>query len=202
MRQDATREVDAVVLAGGESRRMGFPKAMLPWRGSYVLAAVVDRLVPHFRDVRVVGKRESALPPLPCEVLYDDHPLSGPLVGLATGLSASRARWSFVVGCDMPFLHLPLVREMAASLSDRDIAALEIEGWIQPLHAFYSRACLEEAETLLASGITSLRKLIQRRAVQLLDPEQLGHGDAAPRSLADLDTPGAYRAAIDAISER
>ena len=49
----------------------------------------------------------------------------------------------------MPFLHGETIRRMATNLEGCDILAACLAGQIQPLHAFYSRACLTRAEELL-----------------------------------------------------
>ncbi|HEX5259940.1 MAG TPA: NTP transferase domain-containing protein, partial [Gaiellales bacterium] len=76
------------MLAGGESRRMGVPKALIDWRGEPLLAHVC-RVVGEVADpVIVVAAAEQQLPPLPgVLVARDRSPGQGPLEALAAGLA-------------------------------------------------------------------------------------------------------------------
>ena len=144
-----TEGLDALVLAGGESRRMGLPKASLPLDGTSLVSAVVSSLRPLFRRVVLVARDPEGLDGLGAEVVTDDRPERGPLVGLARGLAASDSPWCFVIGCDMPFLRPQVILRMAGHLGEGDVLAVLLEGHIQPLHAFYARSCLPIANRLL-----------------------------------------------------
>ena len=174
---------------------MGTPKAMLRWGDTTILGATLAVLRPLFRRVLVVTRDRAALRCLPVEVLEDEHPVRGPLAGLARGLSASKAPWCFVVGCDMPLLLPEVVQRMAGYLDGRQILAACVEGRPQPLHAYYSRSCLAQAETLLDRGISSLMALHSRCRVRSLDAKVFLDIDPELRSFKDLDTMEEYEAA-------
>ncbi|MEE8443207.1 MAG: molybdenum cofactor guanylyltransferase, partial [Dehalococcoidia bacterium] len=156
-KQPTTHDLDALVLAGGESKRVGSPKALLPLDGTTLIGTIIARLQPLFRKVLVVARDNKTLADLGVEIVTDSHLERGPLVGLARGLSASDAPWCFVVGCDMPSLNQQVIRRMTERLRGCDILAPELGGWLQPLHAFYSQGCLPYARDLLDNGVTSLR---------------------------------------------
>src|SRR5688572_22285303 len=89
-----TMDVSGFVLAGGQSRRMGRDKALLPWHGHTLLDHMI-RLVRKVADpVQVVGRA-----PLP-----DRLPGLGPLSGISTGLEASSTDANLFVAVDLPFL--------------------------------------------------------------------------------------------------
>ena len=186
-------DIDAIVLAGGESRRMGRQKATLPLGDTTAIEAVLSLLRPIFQRILVVTRNRESLPELKEEILMDGRPERGPLAGLARGLGASSSPWCFVVGCDMPFLHPGTIGRMAANLEGCDILAACLDGRLQPLHAFYSRACITRAEELLAQGITSLKALhagVRVRHLTSGDFEGLGLA-----SFKDMDTLEDYQAA-------
>ena len=91
--QPKLSQFDAIVLAGGESWRMGTPKANLQFGDSSLIGAAVAALKPVFRQVFVVTRDKASLPDLGVEILEDDHPLQGPLVGMVRGLSHCNAGW-------------------------------------------------------------------------------------------------------------
>lgn len=191
----STSDLDALVLAGGASRRMRLPKACLPLGNTTVLGRVLAVVHPLFRRVLVVARDTAGWPRLDAEVLTDDRPQRGPLVGLVRGLRSSDALWCFVVGCDMPFLNPEVIRRMAERLEGCDILAPRLKGRLQPLHAFYARGCLPHAERLLDSGITSLRALFQYCEVRTVADADLLDLDPQLLSFRDLDTVEEYQEA-------
>ena len=194
-------ELDAIVLAGGGSRRMGAAKATLPFGSTSLVGAAVGALRPVFRRVLVVTRDKSSLsgllPGSDVEILEDERPLHGPLVGVARGLAHSDAPWCFVAACDMPFLQARVVRMLAAHLGDCDAVVPEHNGRLQTLHAFYSRRCLPIAEELLEQGLTSMRDLLSHCRVTELSQDRFTGIPGGARSFHDLDTVEEYRAALE-----
>ena len=188
---------DALVLAGGLSRRMRTPKASLPINGVAMIESVLRVIEPIFRRTLVVSRPDIALPSLEAEVVFDRFPDRGPLAGLISGLQATTARWCFVIGCDMPFLDSEVIRLMAGQLKSAEVVAVRSSGRIQPLHAFYHRDCLGRGESLLREGVTSLMALHDQCQVKVVDEAEFVGESRLRRSLWDLDTPEEYAAALD-----
>ncbi len=188
-------ELDALVMAGGESRRMGCPKELLPFGDTTLIHAVIEILQPLFRRVLVVARDPQCLDLPGVQVLLDNSTQRGPLVGLARGLEASNASWCFAVACDMPFLHPLVIQRMAEKLADCDILAPFVAGRLQPLHAFYSRSCLPIAQHLLDRGITSARALFPHCRVRTMLASDFVDVDPKLLSFTDLDTKKQYLAA-------
>ena len=189
------QQMDAIVLAGGQSTRMGVPKAQLPFGNGTLIESVIATLRPVFRTVYVAGRERDRLAGLDATLLIDDREDRGPLVGLARGLSASDAPWCFAVGCDMPFLSPQVIRRMASFLDDCDVLAARVEGHIQSLHAFYYTGCLPRALGLLDKGNTSLKALLEACDVRLIDGSEFLDLDPGLDSFTDLDTVEEFRAA-------
>ncbi|MBI4203265.1 MAG: molybdenum cofactor guanylyltransferase [Chloroflexi bacterium] len=190
--------LDALVLAGGESRRMGSSKPLLLWEDGSLLEATVRRLRPFFGQVWTVCRPDSPLPPIDTPVVYDASPLCGPLAGLAAGLAASNAPFCFAVGCDMPFLDLAAITAMAKRLDSCQALALSVDHYVQPLHAFYRADCLAAAQRLLAQGETSLKALLDQCATRIVPVDTLPNARQYLRSLTDVDTPQQYLDALKA----
>ncbi|MBF8267051.1 MAG: putative molybdenum cofactor guanylyltransferase [Dehalococcoidia bacterium] len=195
-KQYNTRDMDALVLAGGESRRVGSPKALLPLGNTNLIGAVLARLQPLFRRVLVVARDGESLAGLGATVLVDGRLERGPLVGLTRGLEASDAPWCFVVGCDMPFLSPAVIHRMVEHLSGCDILAPSLGGHLQTLHAFYGRACLPLARGLLKEGNTSPRALFPLCTFRTMEATEFLDIDPELLSFRDLDTVEEYQAAL------
>ena len=189
-------DADALVLAGGRSRRMGVPKASLPVNGVAMIESVVRVVKPIFRRTLVVASAETALPRLEAELVFDQYPSRGPLAGLISGLQSSDRQWCFVTGCDMPFLDPEIIYQMAGQLENAEVVVIRLSGRVQPLHAFYHKDCLGRGESLLGQGVGSLMSLHDRCQVKVLDEVEFAEGGSLQRSLWDLDTPEDYAAAL------
>ena len=95
----------------------------------------------------------------------------------------------------MPFLRSEVIQRMAERLSGCDILAVEMEGWPQPLHAFYSRGCLPYARDLLDKGVTSPRSLFSRCRVRRVPATDFLDIDPDLLSFKDVNTMEDYQAA-------
>ena len=129
-----------VILCGGQSRRMGRPKALLPWRGTSIISYIVERFRALVDEVLVVSSSSLTLPVLSsAEIVIDEDDHQGPLAGIARGLEAMEADFAFVIATDMPFVS----RQFVDILLSREIpVAMELGGIVQTLAAVYSqRGC-------------------------------------------------------------
>jgi molybdenum cofactor guanylyltransferase len=108
-----------VVLAGGLSRRMGRPKALVPLGGRPLIAWPLAAAAAAGLDAVVVAKPGSSLPPLEVPVWDEPEAPSHPLTGLVAALE--RAGGPVVaLACDMPFVSPGLIARLASA---RGVAA-------------------------------------------------------------------------------
>ena len=109
----------AVVLAGGLSRRMGSPKAVVPLGGRPLVAWPLAAAAAAGLEAVVVAKPGSALPPLDVPVWEEPEAPAHPLTGLVAALE--RAGGPVVaLACDMPVVTPELIARLAAA---RGVAA-------------------------------------------------------------------------------
>ncbi len=191
----------ALVLCGGRSTRMGASKALLPFGDELMLQRVVRLVSEAVSDVVVVARPEQELPELPRDVrvTHDEIIDQGPLGGIAPGLKVSRADAVYVTGCDVPFLNTAVVDLLFERLVANDVAVCETEGFTHPLAAVYRVSVLPVIERLLEKE--------RRRPVYLFDEvptvrigdDELRRVDPKLDTLANLNTPEAYEAALQAL---
>ena len=185
--------VSAIILAGGQSRRMGHDKALIDFRGRPIIAHVIDTVRELSNDVIVVSNRAEAYAPFGARVVPDYDPPSGPLGGIAAGLSAARYDLALVVACDMPFLKIDLLRYLIDLAVDADAVTLQIEDQYEPLHAIYRRACLTAIHQHLTAGdrrVISFYADVRLRSIPEADWRTI---DPDGRSTANLNTPDDLR---------
>jgi molybdopterin-guanine dinucleotide biosynthesis protein A len=146
-------QASLLVLAGGDSRRMGRPKAWLEVGGTTLLRVVADRLAGAFSEVMVsFAEPEQLQAPVPYRVVFDRKVSAGPLAGLEAGLAAARQDVVFAVACDMPYVTPELAQMAVAAARGVDAAIPRIAGRVEPLCGAYARSALGVITNALNSG--------------------------------------------------
>src|ERR1700676_1502303 len=137
----APGQVGGIVLCGGQSSRMGRPKAWLPVAGEIMLPRVVRLLSEVVAPIVVVAAPDQEVPALPAGVVgvRDEERGRGPLQGLAAGLAAlqGRAGAAYLSSCDVPFLRPAFVRRLIDLLGDHAICVPRVGEHHHPLAAVY-----------------------------------------------------------------
>lgn len=194
----------AVVLAGGASRRMGTPKALLPWGDVPLLAHVVRTLQP-IADVVVVSVAAGqSLPELPAavQIVPDVEPGQGPLEGFCAALqwlTAHRADIDqlFLTGCDSPLLTARVAQHVLTLLPGFDAAAPVVDGQRYPLLGAYKVSTVDAAQAQLTGGRRRFLDFVDRLQVRAITAEELVAVDPQLAALRSCNTPEEYRQAVE-----
>jgi molybdopterin-guanine dinucleotide biosynthesis protein A len=208
-------QLSAAALAGGQSRRMGTDKALLPLvaGGQPMLRLVLERLASVADDVLVVANEQERYATFGARVVPDLHPQVGALGGIQAAISWSAHEHCLVVACDMPFLSLPLLRRMASEPRNYDVLVPLIPGEsrqrgdglvFQTLHAIYGKRCLPFIEKRIADGQRQVVGFFEDVRVRTLDVAEVLRWDPDLRSFFNANTPEALVAAaqVSAVTER
>src|SRR4030066_1674849 len=130
-----------VIQAGGESRRMGADKAILPFLGQPLILRPLNRLAGIADEVLVTSNHPESCRFLGLTPTPDLLPGYGALGGLYTALSAARYPYVAVVACDMPFASLEIFAIELVLLPETwaDAVIPCSETGTEPFHAVYRR---------------------------------------------------------------
>ncbi|MHB1558366.1 MAG: molybdenum cofactor guanylyltransferase [Isosphaeraceae bacterium] len=191
----------AVILCGGESRRMGRPKAWLPFGPEYLLQRVVRLAGVAASPVVVVGAPGQDLPDLPADiqVVRDSVSGRGPLQGLAAGFAAlpGTVELVFATATDVPFLEPRWIARLAERIGNADLVIPRVGGYLQPLAALYrKRTMLPAIESLLAGSRLRVRELVDAARAIVLDEDDLRDVDPSFGSVRNLNEPADYDCAL------
>lgn len=193
-------KVGGIVLCGGQSRRMGQPKAWLPFAGELMLPRVVRLLGQAVTSIVVVAAPGQDVPPLPDNVMIarDEEKGRGPLEGLAAGLTAlaGQVDAAYLSSCDVPFLAPAFVRRLIGLLGDHSICVPNVDGFHHPLAAVYRLEVLDAVRRLLAADRFRPVFLFEQVPTRVVSAADLADADSALRSLHNLNTPEDYEAAV------
>jgi len=175
----------AVILAGGNSNRMGQDKAGLIFAGEPLLNRAIQSTQPLFEKllISVREPRKRLLFPQLC----DSGEGGGPIMGIATALEQVDTPWVFAMACDMPFVSAEMIVALASRRAAQEIVVPVVDGMLQPLAAFYSKACLPLMRRQIEAGDRSLKRLIEQADATRIDGEELRSFDPELLSFMDLD---------------
>jgi len=178
----------AVILAGGESKRMGQDKASTLFQGQPLLQHCIKQLRPCFKDILISTRKKHPETPLP-QILDASH-AHAPIMGIAAALQAVHTDWIFVVGVDMPFVASELVQYMASKRTNHDAVAVYSDGLMQPLCCFYRQTCLLKIQQNIQAEKRSLKHLLNELNTNIITEDEARLHDTRLQSFVSLNTPG------------
>lgn len=127
---------------------------------------------------------------LPVRMVPDERPGEGSLMGIYSGLRSARFCQALVVACDMPFLNMGLLRYMVSLAQDNDVVVPRLDGFLEPLHAIYSKACLPHMARLLRQGQHRITAFFRDVRVRYVEDEEIVRFDPHRLSFVNVNTPG------------
>ncbi|MBU0687091.1 MAG: molybdenum cofactor guanylyltransferase MobA [Candidatus Margulisbacteria bacterium] len=178
--------VNAVILAGGESRRFGTDKAFAKVRGSTIIESLLFLLSPLFPKIIVVTNHPDKYKDFPVEVVTDKIKGRGPLVGIYSGLSASDTDRNFIVACDMPLLN-PRLIQYIASIPSGKVVVPRINGRLEPLHAVYAKGCIPAIENQIAAGDLKIQNFFSRVDAHYVEEDEVKRFDPTLSSFLNIN---------------
>jgi molybdopterin-guanine dinucleotide biosynthesis protein A len=185
-----------IILAGGESRRMGRDKSFLEKDGRPLIEHIIGLYAGLFSQTIVVTNTPERYRSYGVELVSDALDIRGPLTGIYSGLLGSRSEYGFVAACDMPFLNPGLITYMRTVARGRDAVVPRYAGYLEPLHAVYRKGLLTAIEAQLRTGDRRIRSIFEHVDVRYLTEEEIGRFDPERRSFMNVNTPEEYKEAV------
>ena len=178
-----------VILAGGQSSRMGANKALLEFGGEALIGRVARQFTTWFEQVVVVTNTPDQYTFLNLPMTSDRIPGLGPLGALEAGLTASRFEHAFFAACDMPFLNEGLIRYLVAQAPGYDIVVPHIGDEYEPMHAIYARSCLPVITANLDERRLKLLRIFDTVRVRTVETSEITVFGAPERLFFNCNTP-------------
>ncbi|MCM3716811.1 molybdenum cofactor guanylyltransferase [Fictibacillus phosphorivorans] len=170
-----------IVLAGGESRRFGSPKAIAKWNNKTFIEYSIASLKAHTDKILIITREEllanlMGFSSRSVRVLKDvpRYQGKGPLAGLYTGMISQRADYYLVIPCDMPLMSCIMYRKWLAVAQEGnyDCVIPVLNGKIFPLNGVYKITCLPDITSCLHENTFKVLKLLQRKNTSYLEVEK------------------------------
>jgi len=177
------------ILAGGESRRFGSPKAFAKQNGVYFFQRAVEALRPFVQELYIVSH-----PTLVArfqqetneKVIVDEEKYrgQGPLAGIYTVMKQTEADWVFVLPCDMPYMRASTIGNMVSYIdASFDIVVSAHFGRVQPLVGAYHRRVIGDIERLLKAGNNRMFWLLEKSRVRYVNEEDFFEDERVFRNI-------------------
>ena len=165
VRENAT----AVVLAGGNSSRMGEDKSLLVADNLPLIEKIVHQLTGHFQEIVIGANDLEKYRFLNLPVVPDLEKGKGPLMGIYSTLLQSKHDINFVMACDIPDLNMDYVKELLRQARCHEIVVpIWSDGKFEPLFAVYNKSILDKAKKLLDNGRRKINLLFESVDVKYL----------------------------------
>ena len=197
------RDVSAIVLAGGQSRRLGIDKTALRIGGQTLLARTVELLARVCREVIVVTSTPAQRSQPTLLYVTDTYPGKGVLSAIHAGLVSAQSPYCLAVAADMPFLNADLLGYLTSLAPGYDVVVPVIDGQFEPLHAVYSRQCIPFIQRRLeADSSPRVISFFGEVSVGRVSEEEMAAYDPTMLSLFNINTPVDLERARRLLSER
>lgn len=178
------KNINAVILTGGKSSRIGVNKSLLKLDDQTLLERSISLLFSIFNEVILSVNNRDAYAEYNLKKAVDIHKEAGPLVGIYSSLMTSKTDLNFVLSCDMPFVTNDLIRFLIEFPSEKQIKIPLEGGKMHPLCGLYSKKILPSLEKFINDAFTgnelssgknkslSMKQFLETAAVEYIDVEK------------------------------
>lgn len=153
-------KISAVLLAGGESRRMGRDKATLVFHGKPLWQSQLELLRKfHPLEIFISARVDPSWRPAEVKFVPDQSPSRGPVSGLAATLTQIQADHLLALAIDMPLMTETFLRSLW-ELTKPSCGVVPIIGdRVEPLAAIYPRDAASDFMAALSGTDFSFQSL-------------------------------------------
>ncbi len=192
-------KISAVILAGGQGRRMGgVDKGLVELQGRPMVEWVLERLRPQVDEIAInANQNQERYRAFGVPVFADAiGGFAGPLAGLHAGLGQANHPLVVTAPCDSPFLPTDLVARLADALARQgaDLAVAHTFDQAHPVFCLCRREVLPHLEAFLSAGgrkIDRWYETLKVVSVQFDDQEDAFRNINTREELGALETPDA-----------
>ncbi len=165
----------AIILAGGESSRMGFDKQLINMEGVCITDHIIQSLKPLFKNIIIVTSRPELYKEKNLIITKDIFKGYGPLGGIHAGLTKSSSMYNYFIACDMPYINTDYIKYMMDKIVKdnykTDAVITKFGQWIEPFNAFYSRRLIKNIEKNILSDKRRISELLDESNVLYIEEE-------------------------------
>jgi molybdopterin-guanine dinucleotide biosynthesis protein A len=185
-------KISCIILAGGKSTRLGHDKVLEKVGNISLLEQVISRIESLSTQIIIATAKERTFTELTSrpkvKMASDIFPGQGSLGGIYTGLVKSDSFYNLVIAADMPFVNIFLLRYMVGICEGFDFVLPRVDGLFEPLHAIYSKNCIQPIEQILKQGKKVIVELFNYVKVRYVEVEEIDRFDPQHLSFFNINT--------------
>jgi len=189
----------SIILAGGQSKRMGRDKAFLPFKGKTFLRYVLETAQSLSEKIILVVNKdfslyETEIKDINSEIIFvkDRNPFDGPLNGIYSSLEKVDKEFVYLFTCDTPIISLPLMKYYQQIINDYEAVIPVIEDKIQPLNTLYRKTAIEKT-SIYERGNKSLISWLKNIKYKPVSKEEIISFDKNLLTYKSINTPEDYQ---------
>ena len=167
-------DISGIILAGGQSSRMGREKGLLSLGGKLMTEYLIETLSVSTDRIIIISNNPE-YKQFDLEVEQDLFPGCGPLGGIYTGLHHSKSNTNLVVSCDVPFVSAHLFAYLLEQSATAEVTVPLHQGRTEQLIGVYSKNCMPVFKKRIEKGLLKVRD-----ANQLLEYHEVLIDDRLP----------------------
>jgi molybdenum cofactor guanylyltransferase len=188
-------QVTGVILAGGQSRRMGRDKAFLPFGRGLLIERVIEVARQVTDGVILITNTPEQYQHFGLPMFSDVIPQAGSLGGIYTGLVSAKTPYSLCLACDMPFVKPEFLRLLCDTAAEADVVVPRNDEDFQPLCAVYSQVCREPIRQKIEASRLKITGFFDQVRVRIIEGELLARYDPHDIMFFNANTPEEYQQA-------
>jgi molybdopterin-guanine dinucleotide biosynthesis protein A len=194
-------DITGLVLAGGQSKRMGKDKAFLTFKNRTFLRNILESLNKYCNQIVIVINKDQSLyakeiKGIRSEITFvkDIYPYEGPLNGILSGVEKIKNELVYITPCDTPLLNPDIIPFFAEIINGYDAVVPNIRGKIQPLNALYKKNALKFSKDVFEKERKkSLMAFLEKLNVKYINEEEIKKIDKKLYSYFSVNTPDSYQ---------
>jgi molybdopterin-guanine dinucleotide biosynthesis protein A len=190
---EAISNISGIILSGGKSIRMGKNKAFIEIEGVPIIRSIHNLFKTIFSETLIVTNEVELFQDFEAKIHRDLIPDQGALGGLYTAIYYSSFPHAFCVACDMPFLKGSVIRYLIEKIGDYDVVVPRTKDGLQPLHAIYSKNCLDPIKKIMEQKTFKIIDFYPMVKVNIVEENEFRSLDLARESFLNVNTPEELR---------
>lgn len=184
------QKLPVYILAGGLSKRMGTPKALLPFGSVTLLQYIKNNIKPIASEIHVIS--DTVYPLSNSSYINDNFKNIGPAGGIQAALQHLKSNDACILSCDTPFVNDNHIQYLLQQHSTITIATYKQKTY--PLLGIYSKSILFEWEQLIMNGEKKLVSMLDKFEVKFIDVSTANLFN--DKTFININTPEQYKNAL------
>ncbi len=164
-------ERTAIILAGGNSSRMGEDKGLMLIKGKPMIKHVIDIVEGVVENIIIVSNNEE-YNQFGYTVLPDEIKGKGPLGGIYTGLLHSKTELNLVLSCDIPYVNANVLNLLISHSKGYDITIPTKDEVTHQLIGVFGSKCIISFKNAIDDNELKLINVFKKLKLNIVDANQ------------------------------